>query len=194
MGPHLICCNINAVRAFAGEIQLNIILSYAFQRCLNFSKVIISHIPSVVFSAIHLFCFNKTTINPSCFSAGFSSYYCFPFAVVKSLQVFKSLSSDAPCCYANQLLFLCVCICFSMCLHLWCVSVLILFVFVCCACLVAGRFICSSDSSDSRLPIIQRGEGSTEETYDESYGDDRVYEDDEHSLSSDMYCWKTLTV
>uniref|UniRef100_A0A3B5MEF3 Voltage-dependent L-type calcium channel subunit alpha-1C n=1 Tax=Xiphophorus couchianus TaxID=32473 RepID=A0A3B5MEF3_9TELE len=44
----------------------------------------------------------------------------------------------------------------------------------------------SSDSSDSRLPIIQRGEGSTEETYDESYGDDRVYEDDEHSLSSDI--------
>ncbi|XP_043964788.1 voltage-dependent L-type calcium channel subunit alpha-1C isoform X11 [Gambusia affinis] len=43
-----------------------------------------------------------------------------------------------------------------------------------------------SDSSDSRLPIIQRGEGSTEETYDESYGDNREYEDDEHSLSSDM--------
>lgn len=65
---------------------------------------------------------------------------------------------------------------------------LILFVFVCCAFLFAGRFICSSDSSDSRLPIIQRGEGSTEETYDESYGDNREYEDDEHSLSSDMYC------
>ncbi|XP_038594760.1 voltage-dependent L-type calcium channel subunit alpha-1C isoform X5 [Micropterus salmoides] len=44
----------------------------------------------------------------------------------------------------------------------------------------------SSDSSDSRLPIIRRGEGSTEETYDESYGDDREYHEDDHSLSSDM--------
>lgn len=44
----------------------------------------------------------------------------------------------------------------------------------------------SSDSSDSRLPIIRRGEGSMEETYDESYADDREYQDD-HSLSSDMY-------
>uniref|UniRef100_A0A3Q1K1H5 Voltage-dependent L-type calcium channel subunit alpha n=1 Tax=Anabas testudineus TaxID=64144 RepID=A0A3Q1K1H5_ANATE len=44
----------------------------------------------------------------------------------------------------------------------------------------------SSDSSDSRLPIIRRGEGSTEETYDESYGDDREYQKDDHSLSSDM--------
>ncbi|XP_051248162.1 voltage-dependent L-type calcium channel subunit alpha-1C isoform X12 [Dicentrarchus labrax] len=43
-----------------------------------------------------------------------------------------------------------------------------------------------SDSSDSRLPIIRRGEGSTEETYDESYGDDREYHEDDHSLSSDM--------
>ncbi|XP_074482134.1 voltage-dependent L-type calcium channel subunit alpha-1C isoform X9 [Sebastes fasciatus] len=43
-----------------------------------------------------------------------------------------------------------------------------------------------SDSSDSRLPIIRRGEGSTEETYDESYGDEREYHDDNHSLSSDM--------
>ncbi|XP_027900261.1 voltage-dependent L-type calcium channel subunit alpha-1C isoform X10 [Xiphophorus couchianus] len=50
-----------------------------------------------------------------------------------------------------------------------------------------------SDSSDSRLPIIQRGEGSTEETYDESYGDDRVYEDDEHSLSSDMLVYHDET-
>lgn len=45
----------------------------------------------------------------------------------------------------------------------------------------------SSDSSDSRLPIIRRGEGSMEETYDESYADDREYQDDNHSLSSDMY-------
>ncbi|XP_036066050.1 voltage-dependent L-type calcium channel subunit alpha-1C isoform X12 [Oryzias melastigma] len=43
-----------------------------------------------------------------------------------------------------------------------------------------------SDSSDSHLPIIRRGEGSTEETYDESYGDDREYHEDDHSLSSDM--------
>lgn len=46
----------------------------------------------------------------------------------------------------------------------------------------------SSDSSDSRLPFIRRGEGSTEETYDESFGDDREYRGDDHSLSSDMYC------
>ncbi|KAM4523368.1 voltage-dependent L-type calcium channel subunit alpha-1C isoform 11-T11 [Fundulus diaphanus] len=50
-----------------------------------------------------------------------------------------------------------------------------------------------SDSSDSRLPIIQRGEGSTEETYDESYGDDREYQDDEHSLSSDMLVYHDET-
>ncbi|XP_061920901.1 voltage-dependent L-type calcium channel subunit alpha-1C isoform X1 [Entelurus aequoreus] len=43
-----------------------------------------------------------------------------------------------------------------------------------------------SDSSDSRLPIIRRGEGSTEETYDESYADDRDFHEDEHSLSSDI--------
>lgn len=47
--------------------------------------------------------------------------------------------------------------------------------------------LCSSDSSDSRLPIIRRGEGSTEETYDESYADEREFREDEHSLSSDMY-------
>lgn len=45
---------------------------------------------------------------------------------------------------------------------------------------------CSSDSSDSRLPIIRRGEGSMEETYDESFADEREYHDDTHSLSSDM--------
>uniref|UniRef100_A0A3B3WCT9 Voltage-dependent L-type calcium channel subunit alpha n=1 Tax=Poecilia mexicana TaxID=48701 RepID=A0A3B3WCT9_9TELE len=50
---------------------------------------------------------------------------------------------------------------------------------------------CFPPKSDSRLPIIQRGEGSTEETYDESYGDDREYQDDEHSLSSDMYYSRT---
>ncbi|XP_061523692.1 voltage-dependent L-type calcium channel subunit alpha-1C isoform X8 [Phycodurus eques] len=43
-----------------------------------------------------------------------------------------------------------------------------------------------SDSSDSRLPIIRRGEGSTEETYDESYADERDFHEDDHSLSSDM--------
>lgn len=62
--------------------------------------------------------------------------------------------------------------------------------FVCSSCLLcACLFTCSSDSTDSRLPIIRRGEGSTEETYDESYGDDREYHEDDHSLSSDMYCW-----
>lgn len=62
------------------------------------------------------------------------------------------------------------------------------------ACLVVCPFVCSSESSDSHLPIIQRGEGSTEETYDESYGDDREYQEDDHSLSSDMYCWETFTL
>uniref|UniRef100_A0A4W6FBD9 Voltage-dependent L-type calcium channel subunit alpha n=1 Tax=Lates calcarifer TaxID=8187 RepID=A0A4W6FBD9_LATCA len=51
----------------------------------------------------------------------------------------------------------------------------------------------SSDSSDSHLPIIRRGEGSTEETYDESYGDDREYHEDDHSLSSDMYLYHDET-
>ncbi|XP_067437347.1 voltage-dependent L-type calcium channel subunit alpha-1C isoform X4 [Thunnus thynnus] len=50
-----------------------------------------------------------------------------------------------------------------------------------------------SDSSDSRLPIIRRGEGSTEETYDESYGDDREYHEDDHSLSSDMLVYHDET-
>ncbi|XP_059895100.1 voltage-dependent L-type calcium channel subunit alpha-1C-like [Gadus macrocephalus] len=48
----------------------------------------------------------------------------------------------------------------------------------------------SSDSSDSRLPIIQRGEGSTEETYDESYGDEPDYHDDGHSRSCDMLVYQ----
>ncbi|KAM8884318.1 voltage-dependent L-type calcium channel subunit alpha-1C isoform 4-T4 [Synchiropus picturatus] len=47
-----------------------------------------------------------------------------------------------------------------------------------------------SESSDSRLPIIRRGEGSTEETYDESYGDEREYTEDDHSLSSDMLVYQ----
>lgn len=63
--------------------------------------------------------------------------------------------------------------------------------FILCVCLFwlcACLFVGSSDLSDSRLPIIRRGEGSAEETYDESYGDDREYHEDDHSLSSDMYC------
>uniref|UniRef100_A0A3Q1BVX0 Voltage-dependent L-type calcium channel subunit alpha n=1 Tax=Amphiprion ocellaris TaxID=80972 RepID=A0A3Q1BVX0_AMPOC len=51
----------------------------------------------------------------------------------------------------------------------------------------------SSDSSDSRQPIIRRGEGSTEETYDESYADDREYHEDDHSLSSDMLVYHDET-
>ncbi|XP_077956407.1 voltage-dependent L-type calcium channel subunit alpha-1C isoform X10 [Gasterosteus aculeatus] len=51
----------------------------------------------------------------------------------------------------------------------------------------------SSDSSDSRLPFIRRGEGSTEETYDESFGDDREYRGDDHSLSSDMLVYHDET-
>lgn len=67
---------------------------------------------------------------------------------------------------------------------MWYVFLFILFVYslVLVLCMFVFR---SSDSSDSHLPIIQRGEGSTEETYDES---DREYNKDEHSLSSDMYC------
>lgn len=67
-----------------------------------------------------------------------------------------------------------------------CVDVHSVCVFVC-FCSFA-RSVCSSDSSDSRLPIIRRGEESMEETYDESYFDDREYHEDDHSLSSDMYC------
>ncbi|XP_071057932.1 voltage-dependent L-type calcium channel subunit alpha-1C isoform X1 [Pseudochaenichthys georgianus] len=51
----------------------------------------------------------------------------------------------------------------------------------------------SSESTDSRLPIIQRGDGSTEETYDESYGDNRKYLEDDHSLSSDMLVYQDET-
>ncbi|KAA8580175.1 hypothetical protein FQN60_005710, partial [Etheostoma spectabile] len=51
----------------------------------------------------------------------------------------------------------------------------------------------SSDLSDSCLPIIRRGEGSAEETYDESYGDDREYHEDDHSLSSDMLVYHDET-
>lgn len=60
--------------------------------------------------------------------------------------------------------------------------------FFCVSFRIRGMSTCSSDSSDSRLPIIRRGEGSMEETYDESYADDREYQEDNHSLSSDMYC------
>uniref|UniRef100_A0A3B4GYE9 Voltage-dependent L-type calcium channel subunit alpha n=1 Tax=Pundamilia nyererei TaxID=303518 RepID=A0A3B4GYE9_9CICH len=48
-------------------------------------------------------------------------------------------------------------------------------------------------SCDSHLPIIRRGEGSTEETYDESYVEDRVYHEDDHSLSSDMLVYHDET-
>ncbi|XP_075886257.1 voltage-dependent L-type calcium channel subunit alpha-1C [Nelusetta ayraudi] len=51
-----------------------------------------------------------------------------------------------------------------------------------------------SDSTDSRLPIIRRGEGSTEETYDESYADEREYHrEDARSLSSDMLVYHDET-
>lgn len=64
-----------------------------------------------------------------------------------------------------------------------------MFILLVCLRVVVARWSArSSDSSDSRLPIIRRGEGSTEETYDESYADDREYHEDDHSLSSDMYC------
>lgn len=71
-----------------------------------------------------------------------------------------------------------------------CVSPMLTSALPVCPC--AGALVawgaCSSDSSDSRLPIIRRGEGSTEETYDESYADDREYHrEDARSLSSDMY-------
>ncbi|XP_056281310.1 voltage-dependent L-type calcium channel subunit alpha-1C isoform X1 [Pseudoliparis swirei] len=51
----------------------------------------------------------------------------------------------------------------------------------------------SSGSSESRRPIIRRGEGSTEETYDESFGDDGEYHEDDHSLSSDMLVYHDET-
>ncbi|XP_034056725.1 voltage-dependent L-type calcium channel subunit alpha-1C isoform X12 [Gymnodraco acuticeps] len=50
-----------------------------------------------------------------------------------------------------------------------------------------------SESTDSRLPIIRRGDGSTEEAYDESYGDNRKYLEDDHSLSSDMLVYQDET-
>ena len=75
--------------------------------------------------------------------------------------------------------------CYSVCCLCLC-SFCLFFLFVCLG-LRACLFVGSSDSSDSRLPIIRRGEGSTEETYDESYADDREYHEDDHSLSSDMY-------
>lgn len=67
-------------------------------------------------------------------------------------------------------------------------GVCLLCLFFCVSFRIPGMSTRSSDSSDSRLPIIRRGEGSMEETYDESYADDREYQEDNHSLSSDMYC------
>ncbi|XP_030622315.1 voltage-dependent L-type calcium channel subunit alpha-1C [Chanos chanos] len=43
-----------------------------------------------------------------------------------------------------------------------------------------------SDSSDSRLPIIRREEASTEETFDETFADEREYRSDQNILSSEM--------
>uniref|UniRef100_A0A7N8YPJ0 Voltage-dependent L-type calcium channel subunit alpha n=1 Tax=Mastacembelus armatus TaxID=205130 RepID=A0A7N8YPJ0_9TELE len=86
-----------------------------------------------------------------------------------------------------------VCLFVYLSLCLW--SMFMSILFVCVFRLCARMFVCSSDSSDSRLPIIRRGEGSTEETYDESYGDDREYtHEDDHSLSSDMYDTHTMFV
>uniref|UniRef100_A0A4W5LLT4 Uncharacterized protein n=1 Tax=Hucho hucho TaxID=62062 RepID=A0A4W5LLT4_9TELE len=48
----------------------------------------------------------------------------------------------------------------------------------------------SSDSTDSRLPFIRQEEASTDETYDESYVDEREYHrSDLNILTSDMYCF-----
>lgn len=48
--------------------------------------------------------------------------------------------------------------------------------------------VCSSDSSDSRLPIIRREEASTDEAYDETFVDERDFRSDQSILSSEMYC------
>ncbi|XP_045066415.1 voltage-dependent L-type calcium channel subunit alpha-1C isoform X2 [Coregonus clupeaformis] len=49
----------------------------------------------------------------------------------------------------------------------------------------------SSDSTDSRLPIIRREEASTDETYDESYADEREYHrSDQNILTSDMLVYQ----
>ncbi|KAI1888483.1 hypothetical protein AGOR_G00185610 [Albula goreensis] len=48
----------------------------------------------------------------------------------------------------------------------------------------------SSDSSDSRLPIIRREEASTDETYDETFADERDYRSDQSMLSSEMLVYQ----
>uniref|UniRef100_A0A8K9WNH3 Voltage-dependent L-type calcium channel subunit alpha n=1 Tax=Oncorhynchus mykiss TaxID=8022 RepID=A0A8K9WNH3_ONCMY len=51
--------------------------------------------------------------------------------------------------------------------------------------------LCSSDSTDSRLPFIRREEVSTDETYDESYADEREYRrSDQNILTSDMLVYQ----
>lgn len=84
---------------------------------------------------------------------------------------------------------LCVCLFVSIMYLCVCVSYVTSTLPVCpCAGALVMWGVCSSDSSDSRLPIIRRGEGSTEDTYDESYADNREYHrEDGRSLSSDMY-------
>eukprot|EP00063_Salmo_salar_P034550 XP_014009385.1 PREDICTED: voltage-dependent L-type calcium channel subunit alpha-1C-like [Salmo salar] len=48
-----------------------------------------------------------------------------------------------------------------------------------------------SDSTDSRLPFIRREEASTDETYDESYADEREYHrSDQNILTSDMLVYQ----
>ncbi|XP_070997917.1 voltage-dependent L-type calcium channel subunit alpha-1C [Oncorhynchus clarkii lewisi] len=48
-----------------------------------------------------------------------------------------------------------------------------------------------SDSTDSRLPFIRREEVSTDETYDESYADEREYRrSDQNILTSDMLVYQ----
>uniref|UniRef100_A0AAZ3P2Q4 Voltage-dependent L-type calcium channel subunit alpha n=1 Tax=Oncorhynchus tshawytscha TaxID=74940 RepID=A0AAZ3P2Q4_ONCTS len=49
----------------------------------------------------------------------------------------------------------------------------------------------SSDSTDSRLPFIRREEASTDETYDETYADEREYHrSDQNILTSDMLVYQ----
>uniref|UniRef100_A0A8C7KAP2 Voltage-dependent L-type calcium channel subunit alpha n=1 Tax=Oncorhynchus kisutch TaxID=8019 RepID=A0A8C7KAP2_ONCKI len=61
---------------------------------------------------------------------------------------------------------------------------------LCCVFLI----LCSSDSTDSRLPFIRQEEASTDETYDESYADEREYRrSDQNILTSDMYYSQSFT-
>ncbi|KAL4640765.1 voltage-dependent L-type calcium channel subunit alpha-1C isoform X1 [Arapaima gigas] len=48
----------------------------------------------------------------------------------------------------------------------------------------------SSESSDSRLPIIRREEASIDETYDESFVDEREYRSNQNMLSSEMLAYQ----